>query len=108
MNIHDICLDDNLEKEKDDGNIEYKRELLNLDEETLNRRMTQMMYRIYEGLGEALYFIGVADDGTHSPTHSLTFSPTHSSTHSPTHSPTRSPTHSPTHSPTQSPTQSPT
>ena len=62
--IHDICLDDNLEQEKDDGNIEYKRELLNLDEETVNRRMTQMKYRIYEGLGEALYFIGVADDGS--------------------------------------------
>ena len=26
--------------------------------------MTQMKYRIYEGFGEALYFIGVNDDGT--------------------------------------------
>ena len=61
--IYDISLNDNLEKEKDDGNIEYKRELINLDEDTINRRVTQMKYRIYEGLGEALYFIGVTDDG---------------------------------------------
>ena len=61
--IYDISLIDNLEKEKDDGNIEYKRELLNLDEETINRRITQMKYRVYEGLGEALYFIGVTDNG---------------------------------------------
>jgi small GTP-binding protein len=57
-------INDKLDNEKDDGNIEYKRELINLDEETINRRMTQMKYRIYEGLGEALYFIGVGDDGT--------------------------------------------
>jgi len=53
-----------LDCEKEYGNIEYKRELLNLDEDKINKRMTQMKYRIYEGLGEALYFIGVADDGT--------------------------------------------
>jgi GTPase len=53
-----------LESEKEYGNIEYKRELLNLDQDKLNKRITQMKYRIYEGLGEALYFIGVADDGT--------------------------------------------
>ena len=53
-----------LDCEKEYGNIEYKRELLNLDQDKINKRMTQMKYRIYEGLGEALYFIGVADDGT--------------------------------------------
>jgi len=62
-NIFEISLNDNLEKEKDDGNIEYKRELLNLDDETITRRITQMKYRIYEGSGEALYFIGVTDNG---------------------------------------------
>lgn len=45
--------DDKLDKELDYGNIEYKRELINLDEETINRRTTQMKYRIYEGSGEA-------------------------------------------------------
>ena len=59
----DIFYQDEIEEEKDDGNIEYKRELLNLTEETINKRMTQMKYRIYEGSGEALYFIGVGDDG---------------------------------------------
>ena len=64
FNNLDIHTNDKLDNEKEDGNIEYKRELLNLDEVTINRRMTQMKYRIYEGLGEALYFIGVSDDGT--------------------------------------------
>ena len=59
----DFFLQDEIEREKDDGNIEYKRELLNLDEDTIHKRMTQMKYRIYEGNGEALYFIGVGDDG---------------------------------------------
>jgi len=56
--------DDKLDKELDYGNIEYKRELINLDEETFNRRITQMKYRIYEGSGEAFYLIGVSDNGT--------------------------------------------
>jgi GTPase len=60
---HNFFFIDYLEKEKNDGNIEYKRELLNLDDDIINRRMTQMKYRIYEGSGEALYFIGVTDDG---------------------------------------------
>lgn len=63
-NFFNIYNDDKLEKEKDDGNIEYKRELINLDNDKINKRMTQMKYRVYEGLGEALYFIGVEDNGT--------------------------------------------
>jgi len=55
--------DDILDKEQDYGNIEYKRELINLDEEKLNKRITQMKYRMYEGSGEAFYLIGVSDDG---------------------------------------------
>ena len=64
INNFNIYLEDKIENEKDDGNIEYKRELLNLDNDTINKRMTQMKYRLYEGNGEALYFIGVKDDGT--------------------------------------------
>ena len=56
--------DDKLDRELDYGNIEYKRELINLDDETFNRRITQMKYRVYEGSGEAFYLIGVSDDGT--------------------------------------------
>jgi len=53
-----------LEKEKDYGNIEYKKLLTNLDNDTINKRITQMKYRLYEGMGEAFYFIGVSDDGS--------------------------------------------
>jgi GTPase len=56
--------DDKLDKEDDYGNIEYKRELINLDDNTIIKRTTQMKYRIYEGSGEAFYLIGVSDDGT--------------------------------------------
>ena len=50
--------------EKDEGNIEYKLKLINLDTETLNKRSTQMLYRVNEGNGEAIYYIGVLDNGS--------------------------------------------
>lgn len=53
-----------LEIEKDEGNIEYKLKLINLDTETLNKRSTQMLYRVNEGYGEAIYYIGVLDNGS--------------------------------------------
>lgn len=55
--------EDILDKESDYGNIEYKRELINLNNDTFNKRVTQMKYRIYEGSGEAFYLIGVCDNG---------------------------------------------
>jgi elongation factor 1-alpha len=58
-----LSFNDNLEPEKDDGNIEYKYALINLTENMINKKTIQMKYRIYEGFGEALYFIGVTDDG---------------------------------------------
>ena len=65
LNVYDHTSSNSqkLVKERDDGNIEYKRELLDLDEHTLNRRITQMKYRVNEGLGEAFYLVGVSDDG---------------------------------------------
>ena len=53
----------NLEPEKYDGNIEYKSTLINISPDIFNRRVTQMKYRVYEGNGEAFYFIGVSDNG---------------------------------------------
>ena len=50
--------------ESNDGNIEYKYKLVNLDEETKAKRITQMKYRINEGNGEAFYYIGIMDNGT--------------------------------------------
>jgi GTPase len=52
-----------LEPEKYDGHIEYKSTLVNINNDIFNKRVTQMKYRIYEGCGEALYFIGVSDSG---------------------------------------------
>lgn len=60
-NIFDI---NNLNPENDDGNIEYKYKLTNFTPEKMEKRTTQMKYRIDEGCGEAFYCIGVMDDGT--------------------------------------------
>ena len=46
------------------GNIEYKLHLTNPGPHRLERLTTQMKWRLAEGGGEALYEIGVADDGT--------------------------------------------
>ena len=56
-------------KEVEEGNREYK---VNLDFSRysqkglitiLNKKATQMNYRIFEGGGSAIYFIGLTDDG---------------------------------------------
>jgi len=55
---------DQLEQEDDEGNIEYKLKLVDPTPERFDRLVSQMKFRIDEGQGEALYEIGVADDGT--------------------------------------------
>jgi GTPase len=52
-----------LPKELDDGNIEYKQQLINLTPERIEGLITQMCYRLNEGSGEAIYEIGYTDDG---------------------------------------------
>ena len=54
----------NIAPENDMGNIEYKLKLIELDDEKLNKRITQMKFRLNEGNGEALYYIGVMDNGS--------------------------------------------
>ena len=56
--------------EREEGNKEYKRYLYwnNRDKhisenEFINRRASQMLYRLLEGDGKAIYLIGVDDDG---------------------------------------------
>jgi GTPase len=49
--------------EKEDGNIEYKLKLLNIDENRINHLTTQMRHRCIEGNGECFYELGVEDDG---------------------------------------------
>jgi GTPase len=53
-----------LSPENDEGNIEYKRYLVNLDELRIEQLSTQMKWRIAEGEGQAIYYIGINDDGT--------------------------------------------
>ncbi len=52
-----------LKRELPDGNIEYKLKLTNIKPERLDAIATQLKYRIEEGMGEAIYEIGVTDDG---------------------------------------------
>ena len=45
------------------GNIEYKSKLVDKNEDRINGIATQMRYRTNEGSGEAIYVIGVSDNG---------------------------------------------
>ena len=53
--------------EKEDGNKEYKRYIScnnkSSENDFINRRASQMLYRLIEGDGKAVYLIGVDDDG---------------------------------------------
>lgn len=53
-----------MEPEKEDGNIEYKRKLLNKSHSRIEQLASQMRYRCEEGNSrECIYNIGVDDDG---------------------------------------------
>jgi GTPase len=52
-----------LAAEVEEGNNEYKFKLTNITEETLQHRITQLNWRLNEGNDEAIYQIGVEDDG---------------------------------------------
>lgn len=45
------------------GNIEYKLKLINPGAQRLEHLVTQMKWRLREGAGEAIYEIGVSDNG---------------------------------------------
>jgi len=53
-----------LPPENDEGPVEYKLKLLDPDPERFDRLVSQLKFRLGEGLGEALYEVGVGDDGT--------------------------------------------
>jgi GTPase len=53
-----------MDPEIEDGNIEYKRCLNNIDNNRLEEYTTQMTWRVGEGKGEAIYYLGVEDNGT--------------------------------------------
>jgi GTPase len=52
-----------LAPEIEDGNIEYKSSLLNVDNERKENLITQMRRRCIEGNGECVYILGVEDNG---------------------------------------------
>ena len=52
--------------EKEEGNKEYKRYLKckkNYEKEFIEKRASQMLYRLIEGKGKAIYLLGVDDNG---------------------------------------------
>lgn len=49
--------------ESDDGNVEYKLQLLNPSPTRFARLVTQLKWRLLEGGGQAYYELGVADSG---------------------------------------------
>lgn len=53
-----------LTPEDDNGNIEYKRYLINIDDLRFEQLLTQMKWRLYEGNNEAIYYIGVNNNGS--------------------------------------------
>lgn len=54
---------DTLPPEVEEGNIEYKLKLVNPSESRMEHLVTQMKWRLQEGQGEAIYEIGVEDNG---------------------------------------------
>lgn len=52
-----------LEPENEYGNVEYKLRLTNPTPERVERLVTQLKWRIREGQGEAILFLGVKDNG---------------------------------------------
>lgn len=67
FSIENIEFKDNLipnqPPEKYYGNREYKRKIIKCDKSKIVKRSTQLLFRLYEGNGKALYLIGIDDDG---------------------------------------------
>ncbi|XP_043473458.1 GTP-binding protein 2 [Leptopilina heterotoma] len=55
--------EDRLPPEPEQGNIEYKLKLVNPSSQRFEHLVTQMKWRLREGHGEAIYQIGVEDNG---------------------------------------------
>lgn len=69
-NIDDTTLTDIIKltiprqpQEKYYGNREYKRKLIYSDKKKFSKRCTQMLFRLHEGDGKAIYLIGIEDNG---------------------------------------------
>ncbi|KAH7639080.1 gtp-binding protein 2-like protein [Dermatophagoides farinae] len=62
-NLLPIDNDSILPPEQEQGNVEYKLKLINPSPNRLEHLVTQMKWRLEEGDGEAIYEIGVEDNG---------------------------------------------
>lgn len=62
--VADVCALLALEPEVEEGCHEYKRHLVNPTPVRFEELVTQLKWRLSEGQGEAIYEIGVEDDGT--------------------------------------------
>ncbi|XP_025103681.1 GTP-binding protein 2-like isoform X1 [Pomacea canaliculata] len=58
-----VEMPETLRPEEEEGNIEYKLKLVNPSASRLEHLVTQMKWRLEEGNGEAIYEIGVEDNG---------------------------------------------
>lgn len=56
-------MDEKIEPEQSDGNKEYKLKLVDNRSFKIDQWVSQMRYRITEGNGECIYYLGVTDDG---------------------------------------------
>jgi len=45
------------------GNIEYKKDFINMTPEKIKKYATQLKFRIIEGSGTGIYIVGVLDNG---------------------------------------------
>jgi len=61
--VSNLILSDNLGKEFDDGNMEFKWKLISPGPDRIQHLITQMTYRLGEGKGECIYQIGIEDCG---------------------------------------------
>lgn len=52
-----------LKKEEFYGNTEYKLYFVDMTKNKIDKYATQLKFRLIDGKGTALYFIGVSDDG---------------------------------------------
>ena len=62
-NVISLIKLDKLPPECEYGCVEYKRQLTDISEERRNKLIGQMLWRIHEGGGWCIYFLGVKDNG---------------------------------------------
>ena len=50
-------------EEDDEGNVEHKIKITDINHNKFISLITQLKYRLTEGMGKAVYFIGITDNG---------------------------------------------